>query len=231
MQMAREAASLALDSLDATDRIGVLQFDTQSRWVVQPRPVGTGAQVDQIKERIKTIEASGGTELYPALDMGYKAIRETPGKYKHIILLTDGRSLSSADYDKLIAQMRQDSVTLSTIAIGSDADTQLLEDLAKQGEGRYYYVDRFRDIPKVTTKEAKIASGSPIVEGDIQPKLLAPSPIMRGIASWRRLRTTRQRCSRPMRCAPTQSWRNGSTGWAVRSPGPPTSKASGPPAG
>lgn len=182
MQMAREAASLALDSLDATDRIGVLQFDTQSRWVVQPRAVGTGAQVDQIKDRIKTIEASGGTEIYPALEMGYKAIRETPGKYKHIILLTDGRSLSSADYDKLIAQMRQDSVTLSTIAIGSDADTQLLEDLAKQGEGRYYYVDRFRDIPKVTTKEAKIASGSPIVEGDIQPKLLAPSPIMRGIA-------------------------------------------------
>src|SRR5262249_40272298 len=36
MQMAREAAQLALDSLDENDRIGVLQFDTQSRWVVQP---------------------------------------------------------------------------------------------------------------------------------------------------------------------------------------------------
>lgn len=182
MQMAREAAQLALDSLDPTDRIGVISFDTQSRFVLPFRAVGQGGQVDQIKDRIKTIEASGGTEIYPALDMGYKAIKETPGKYKHIILLTDGRSLSSADYDKLVAQMRQDAVTLSTIAIGSDSDTQLLEDLAKQGEGRYYYVDRARDIPKVTTKEAKIASGSPIVEGDIQPKVLSPSPIMRGIA-------------------------------------------------
>lgn len=182
MQMAREAAQLALDSLDPTDRIGVISFDTQARFVMPFRAVGTGAQVDQIKERIKTIEASGGTEIYPALDQGFRAIRETPGKYKHIILLTDGRSLSSADYDKLIAQMRQEAVTLSTIAIGSDSDTQLLEELAKQGEGRYYYVDRARDIPKVTTKEAKIASGSPIVEGEIQPKVLAPSPIMRGIA-------------------------------------------------
>src|SRR5918911_493568 len=65
MQMAREAATLALDSLDANDRIGVLQFDTQPRWVVPARTVGSGGQVDQIKERIKTIEASGGTEIYP----------------------------------------------------------------------------------------------------------------------------------------------------------------------
>lgn len=182
VQMAREAAQLALDSLSETDRIGVLAFDTQSRWVVQPRPLGTPREADQVRERIRTIEASGGTEIYPALEMGLKAIKDAPGKYKHIILLTDGRSLSSADYDRLIAQMRQEAVTLSTIAIGSDADTQLLEGLAKQGEGRYYYVERARDIPKVTTTEAKIASGSPIVEGDIQPKVLAPSPIVRAIA-------------------------------------------------
>jgi Mg-chelatase subunit ChlD len=181
MQMAREAAQLGLDSLDENDRIGVIAFDTQSRWIVQPRRLGVPREADTVKDRIKTIEASGGTEIFPALDMGFKAIKDTPGKYKHIILLTDGRSLSSADYDKLIAQMRQESVTLSTIAIGSDSDTQLLEELAKQGEGRYYYVDKARDIPKVTTKEAKIASGSPIVEGDIQPKVLAPSPIIRSI--------------------------------------------------
>lgn len=182
MQMAREAAQLSLDSLDPTDYIGVVVFDTQPRTVLPSRLLGVGAQVDQVKDRIRSIEASGGTEIFPALDMGFKAIRDTPGKYKHIILLTDGRSLSSADYDRLIAQMRQEAVTLSTIAIGSDSDTQLMEELAKQGEGRYYYVDRARDVPKVTTKEAKIASGSPIVEGDIQPKVLAPSPIMRGIA-------------------------------------------------
>src|SRR5207244_10729815 len=137
MSMAREAAQLALDSLDENDRIGVLQFDTQSRFVVPPRRLGTAREVDGIKERIKTIEASAATESFPALDAGFKAIRETQARYKHIILLTDGRSLSSADYDRLIAQMRQESVTLSTIAIGSDSDTQLLEELAKQGEGRY----------------------------------------------------------------------------------------------
>ncbi|HEV8634757.1 MAG TPA: VWA domain-containing protein [Chloroflexota bacterium] len=181
MQMAREAAVGALDSLDPTDRIGVLTFDTQSRWAIQPRQLGSGPQADQVRDRIRTIEASGGTEIYPALDLGYRSIREQPARYKHIILLSDGRSLSTSDYDKLLASMRQDAVTLSTIAIGSDSDTQLLEELAKQGEGRYYYVDRARDVPRVTTKEAKIASGSPIVEGQIQPKVLAPSPIMKAI--------------------------------------------------
>src|SRR5262245_38336338 len=182
MQMAREAAIGALDSLDPNDRIGVLTFDTQARWAIQPRPLGAQTQADQVRDRIRTIEASGGTEIYPALDLGYRAIRDQPARYKHIILLSDGRSLSTSDYDKLLASLRQDAVTLSTIAIGSDSDTQLLEELAKQGEGRYYYVDRARDVPRVTTKEAKIASGSPIVEGQIQPKVLSPSPIMKSIA-------------------------------------------------
>ncbi len=181
MQMAREAASTALDSLDANDFISVLTFDTQTRWNVQPRRLGNSREAETVKDRIKTIEASGGTEIFPALEQGFRAIKETPGKYKHIILLSDGRSLSSADYDRLIGQMRAESVTLSTIAIGSDSDTQLLEELAKHGEGRYYYVDKARDVPNVTTKEARIASGSPIVEGQIQPKLLAPSPILRSI--------------------------------------------------
>ncbi|TAK24919.1 MAG: VWA domain-containing protein [Chloroflexota bacterium] len=181
MQMAREAAVLALDSLDENDRIGVLTFDTQTRWAIQPRRLGNTREVDVIRDRIRVIEASGGTEIYPALDAGFKSIREQPSRYKHIILLSDGRSLTNADYDRLLASMRQDSVTLSTIAIGSDSDTQLLEELAKQGEGRYYFVDKARDVPKVTTREAKIASGSPIVEGQIKPKLLSPSPIMRAI--------------------------------------------------
>src|SRR5207247_10045168 len=66
----------SLDSLDPSDRIGVLSFDTQSRWVVQPRQLGQGSQVDQVKDRIRTIDASGGTEIYPALDMGFRRSEE-----------------------------------------------------------------------------------------------------------------------------------------------------------
>jgi len=182
MHMAREAASLALESLDPADRIGVLVFDTQPRWSVAPRQLGTGPDLELVRERIRAIDASGGTEIFPALDVGFRAIRDLPSRYKHIILLSDGRSLSNADYDRLISQMRQASITLSSIAIGSDADVALLSDLARQGEGRYYFVDKARDIPVVTTKEARIASGSPVVEGQVSPKVLSPSPVLKAIA-------------------------------------------------
>lgn len=180
MQMAREAAAMAMDSLDPADFVGVVTFDTTPRWHVPVRQVSNG--VAEIKQRIGSIEASGGTEIYPALDLAHKAIRETRAQYRHVILLSDGRSLSNADYDRLVAQMRADGITLSTIAIGSDADQALLDSLAKQGEGRYYYVDKAVDIPKVTTREAKIASGSPIVEGQAKPVFTSPSPIIRNIA-------------------------------------------------
>ncbi|HUE76113.1 MAG TPA: VWA domain-containing protein [Chloroflexota bacterium] len=180
MKMANEAAALAIDSLDPGDHIGVLTFDTLPRWHVPTRQVGGGAA--DIKQRIQAIEASGGTEIYPALDMGYRAVRDIPVRYRHIILFSDGRSLTTSDYDRLVGQMRTDGVTLSTIAIGSDADQPLLESLARQGEGRYYYVDRAIDVPQVTIREARIASGSPIVEGEVRPFFTSPSPVIRNIA-------------------------------------------------
>jgi hypothetical protein len=75
--------------------------------------------------------------------------------------------------------MRQNGITLSTIAIGSDADTQLLRRLADQGNGRYYFTDDPRNIPKLVTHEAATASANRLVESEFKPRVLAPSPILR----------------------------------------------------
>jgi Mg-chelatase subunit ChlD/uncharacterized membrane protein len=182
MAMAREAANLAVEMLDENDQVGVLAFDSLTRWVVPIQRVGAAGGPRAIQDRINRIEASGGTEIYPALELGYRAIRGVNARFKHIVLLTDGRSLSAADYERLVQQMKQERITLSTIAIGSDADTELLQNLAHWGEGRYYYVDRARDIPKVTTRETRIASGSPVVEGTIPPQLVGTSAVLKGFA-------------------------------------------------
>jgi Ca-activated chloride channel homolog len=54
--------------------------------------------------------------------------------------------------------------------------------LARLGEGRFYQTARLRDIPRVITQEAALAKRAALVEATIQPQLLAPSPILRGIA-------------------------------------------------
>ena len=180
MAMAREAAVLALEELEATDQIGVLAFDDTNRWSVPFQVMGSGAQREAVISKIQSIQAGGGTEIFPALQTGYVELRKRTAQLRHIILLTDGKSFSGGDYDSLINRMRQDQITLSTLGIGNDTDEALLKSLASKGNGRYYLTTDATKIPQLMTKETKIASKNPIVESRFHAQLGEISPILRG---------------------------------------------------
>jgi Ca-activated chloride channel homolog len=101
-------------------------------------------------------------------------------KVRHIILMTDGIAPQGA-YDALTAQMRQDNITLSTIAIGTDADFGLLHRLADQANGRYYEsLDPF-DVPQIALKETMEVARAAIVEKPVSPVASGSSSITDGL--------------------------------------------------
>jgi hypothetical protein len=79
----------------------------------------------------------------------------------------------------VVEQARAHNITLSAIAIGKDADTDLLRDLAQWGNGRYYFAGEPQDIPHLTLLESEIARTEPQVEGDFRADLAAPHPLLR----------------------------------------------------
>jgi hypothetical protein len=180
MAMAREAALLATEELDPTDQVGVLVFDDGNRWAVPFQTIGTGTVRDGVKQKIQSIQAGGGTEIFPALQSGYVELRKRTAQLRHVILLTDGKSFTGGDYDNLVDRMRQDQITLSTLGIGNDTDEALLKSLATKGKGRYYLTVDAKKIPQLVTKETKIASKNPIVESRFHAQLGDISPILRG---------------------------------------------------
>ena len=88
---------------------------------------------DRINASVNELDSDGGTEIYPALDVGFDEISKSEADVRHIVLLSDGKSSTGTrdSYTKLIEEMQQSGTTLSTIAIGDDADTDLLQDLAE----------------------------------------------------------------------------------------------------
>ena len=46
------------------------------------------------------------------------------------------------DSAKQAAEMAQERMTVSTVAVGSDSDVAVLEEVAKSGQGRYYFTER-----------------------------------------------------------------------------------------
>ncbi len=182
--MAKEAAILATETLQPEDTIGVLAFDTGQQWAVPFQQVGDGATLKGIQDRIATLATGGGTDIYTALRLGLADLAVQTASVRHVVLLTDGRSFTdNRDAYRILAEtaVAQD-ITISTIAIGIDSDTELLDNIAQWGNGRYYFANTAEDIPRLTLQESEIARADPGVEGTFQAALNTPHPLLRDFA-------------------------------------------------
>ncbi|MBV9577807.1 MAG: VWA domain-containing protein, partial [Chloroflexi bacterium] len=182
LDMAKQAALLSAQELAPRDEVGIMTFDSDQHWIL-PLTGILGMPASLIQGRLDPLVADGGTNIFPALSAAFEAIKDTDARYKHIILMTDGISCCPGDYATLQDRMRAANVTLSTIAIGGDADTDLLSQLAKQGDGRYYFAEHARDIPRLMTRETDLATRGPLVEGTITPRQVSPDATLSALAA------------------------------------------------
>lgn len=182
IDMAKEAVHLAAGALLDGDEIAILAFNDQQQWIMRLTRIDGQGDRDRINASVNELESDGGTEIYPALDVGFDEISKSEADVRHIVLLSDGKSSTGSrdSYTKLIEEMQQSGTTLSTIAIGDDADTDLLQHLAEAGGGRYSPAATPQDIPRLTLQEALGAGSQSVVRGDFQPIQHLASPIMSG---------------------------------------------------
>lgn len=178
IELAKDAAYLAATQLSNTDQVGVVVFDTQSQWQV---PLGPMGNPSNLVSPIGRIAPGGGTNIYSGLAPAIEALKSSTAKNKHIILLTDGQDSEGIDYHGLYGQAQQYGITISTVGLGEDVNSTLLSDMAKQGGGRYTFVNDPTNLPKIFAKEAHLAARSYIVEENFTPVVSDPSPILQGI--------------------------------------------------
>src|SRR5258705_11242555 len=171
LDLAKEAAHLVVDLLDERNEVGVMSWDTEFVWDAQVRPA---KDKSAIHHAIATIKAGGGTDGYPALKESYAVLFDRPALLKHVIFLSDGQ-MTRGDFAGLLRRMAKDKITVSTVAIGKDADLQLMVDVAKWGRGRFYYTEDSQTIPRIFTLETQLASKASLVEQPFKPQLTAPA--------------------------------------------------------
>ncbi len=180
IDMAKEAVRLASAALSDGDEVGILVFNDKQQWIVRLTVIGGPEDRERINVAIDSITADGGTEIYPALAVGFDEISKSNADVRHVVLLSDGKSSTGTreSYDKLIEEIRNSNTTLSTIAIGSDADTDLLQFLAERGNGNYHPTERAEDIPILTLAEAEGAGSQSVIRSTFTPLQVLASPIM-----------------------------------------------------
>ncbi|AGX03833.1 hypothetical protein B14911_00755 [Bacillus sp. NRRL B-14911] len=168
LELAKEAAARSVELLREKDTLGFIAFDDRP-WVI----VETGPLEDKkdAVDKIGSVTPGGGTEIFTSLEKAYEELENLKLQRKHIILLTDGQSARSTDYESMIETGKENNITLSTVALGSDADRNLLEELAGLGAGRFYDVTDSSVIPSILSRETVMATRTYIEDNPFYPSL------------------------------------------------------------
>ena len=177
LQLSKEAAKAALELLEPTHRFGLITFDDTPHSTV---PLQAATDKPLMNDFINRIIASAQTNIYPALEMAYDELAQNDAEVRHIILLSDGKTYPD-EYEALVTRMAEDSITVSSVAVGEEADRELLGNIAEWGNGRSYFIRDAARVPQVFIQETQIASQQTLIEESVEPTVASPVEAFTGI--------------------------------------------------
>jgi Ca-activated chloride channel family protein len=183
LMYAKMAAQTVLKTLKDTDLVSVIGFDVQPFVVVPLEPLQqVRPYFDQLVDRLK---AQGRTYLLPALEEAARIVAQSGAAIKHVVILTDGETGGTPEmYYDLVSTMRhQTGSTISTIAIGREANLPLLQAISKYGGGGFYQTDSPENLPELFVEDVQQRSvDTTMVEKEFVPYSVRPDPVLRELA-------------------------------------------------
>ena len=144
MPYALQAASFVVEQLLPTDRVSVFSFDSVVETVV---PNTLAVDKPGIIRRMAGIAPRGGTDLQGGWGAGAAEVGKAPaaGGLNRVLLLSDGQANEGiTDPNAIAANVKTVAglgVGTTTLGVGADYNEDLLEAMARAGNGNYYYIE------------------------------------------------------------------------------------------
>jgi len=176
IELCKSAATATIELLGKQDYVTVVAFDSAARVVV---PMAKRGETPGFASQIATIDAGGGTNIYPGMTSARDALAGVKAKVKHMIVLTDGQSEGSG-YEGLAAQLKAEGITVSTVGVGSDADIQLLQAMAAAGGGQCYSNVDPQAVTRIFTQDAMKHMGRLVREEQFAPRMVERHAMLKG---------------------------------------------------
>lgn len=173
----QQAACHVLDLLGPGDRAAIIAYD-DTITTIAPSTLVTPSAKKAMQHDIMQLRPGGSTNLSGGWLEGCRLIAEQlqAENITRALLLTDGLANAGiVDVEELSVharELRKRGVATSTFGVGLDFNEQLLELLAEQGGGHFYFIERPQQIPEVfrselgelltiTAREATLSIGTP----------------------------------------------------------------------
>lgn len=176
LEMAKAACRATLGTLEPTDLLEVIAFDSRPSRAVPMQPARLRASMDA---SIARIQAGGGTEILSTLDMAYQDLLRARARKKHIVLLTDGNADTDGIYDVASAAFA-DGITVTSVGLGPGVNEALLRTIAEAGGGRYHAVSDAALLPRIFVREAELTMQEEVKPERFSISVFEEAPFLKG---------------------------------------------------
>ncbi len=153
---ARQAACYAVEQLLPTDRVSVTIFDDRIETIVPSTPA---LQKTPILQAIQQVSARGSTALHGAWIEGGMQVGQQlqPAWLNRVILLSDGlANVGETNPDVIAADVHglsKRGISTTTMGVGNDYNEDMLEAMARSGDGNFYHIESPQQLPSIFQTE------------------------------------------------------------------------------
>ncbi|MBI2192410.1 MAG: VWA domain-containing protein [Planctomycetes bacterium] len=169
----------AVQVLSDRDRLGLIGMAselTSARWFLT---------LQQVVDRPRLLQASipfdDRSNLYRPLQAAYEALAKVHATNKGILIVTDGYVEPGYDYAQLAMQLASGEVSVSCVAVGREANHELLREIARWGNGRYYPAEDVQEAARVLEREIQEFARAVVIERPIEVLAIRPGEVLNGV--------------------------------------------------
>ena len=177
-QVSRQCAIGVLDAMGPNDELGVVLWDGQDRWLFPLTKVGDRQDLGR---QIMGMNQGDLPSFQNVMTIGYQGLKESSASIRHMILFSDGDP--AAPSDELMASMRDEKITVSTVLIAGHAGPDTMIEIAEKGDGRFYNITNPAQLPQIFLKETAVILKTAIYEEPFTPQQVAASEALTGFAA------------------------------------------------
>jgi Ca-activated chloride channel homolog len=157
MEFAKKAAKDIIDKLSPDDFVSVVIYDEYIDVIQSAVPA---VYKDSIKSKIDKVKPRGSTNLWGGSEKGYEQVKANFKKnfVNRVLLISDGlANAGMVNPLRIKARVQEykdiEGITISTFGVGLDYNETLMTDMAENGAGNYYFIDKVDKMAAMFDKE------------------------------------------------------------------------------
>jgi Ca-activated chloride channel family protein len=154
IEAVRSSAKALVGKLRDGDRISIVGFHSRADILVDNRVVNATTR-EQVDRAIAGIKARGTTDLASGLAQGLAQVQQArlPAGINRIVLLSDGVPNNQTNLAGTIAAIHQHGISVTSLGLGTDYDTNLMTKIARDTGGEFHYLEKPEEVAAVFDDE------------------------------------------------------------------------------